>query len=101
MHTEGNEVHSEVDEARAGSTPNVLRWILAISLIAAIALLSAIWIFGATTTNPPSEQVEETQTALDQTDQGDTGEIGDLNNMPTPEEPHLEDGVDVIDNSAN
>jgi hypothetical protein len=51
MHREGNEVHAEVDEARAGSTPNIVRWVLGISLLAAILLLSAIWIFGAATTD--------------------------------------------------
>lgn len=51
MHTEGNEVHAEVDEARAGSTPNIVRWVLGISLLGAILLLSAIWIFGAATTD--------------------------------------------------
>lgn len=51
MHTEGNEVHTETDEARAGSTPNIVRWVLAISLLAAILLLSAIWMFGAATTD--------------------------------------------------
>jgi len=49
MRNEGGEFHSETDEARAGSTPHVVRWILGISLAAAIVLLSAIWIFGAAT----------------------------------------------------
>ncbi|HWK41336.1 MAG TPA: hypothetical protein VNR60_05330 [Croceibacterium sp.] len=44
-----NRLHAETDAARAGSTPNVVRWILAISLLAAIILLSAIWITGALT----------------------------------------------------
>lgn len=51
MHTEGNEVHTDGDEARAGSTPNIVRWVLIISLFAAIVLLSAIWIFGAASTD--------------------------------------------------
>ena len=51
MHTEGNEIHTETNEARAGSTPNIVRWVLAISLLAAVLLLSAIWIFGAATTD--------------------------------------------------
>lgn len=50
MHREGDEVHETTDEARAGSTPNIVRWVLAISLLAAILLLSAIWITGALTT---------------------------------------------------
>ena len=47
MERQGDEVHFETDEARGASTPNIVRWILGISLVAAIALLSAIWIFGA------------------------------------------------------
>lgn len=49
MERRGDEVHVDIDEARAGSSPNVVRWVLGISLVAAIVLLSAIWIFGAAT----------------------------------------------------
>jgi len=40
-------VHRTADEARGGSTPNIMRWVLGISLAAAILAMSAIWIFGA------------------------------------------------------
>jgi hypothetical protein len=43
------EVHIEDDDARAASTPGILRWILGISLLLAIVALSGIWIFGALT----------------------------------------------------
>jgi len=49
MERQGDEVHVETDDARGGSTPNVVRWVLAISLFSAIALLSVIWITGAVT----------------------------------------------------
>lgn len=49
MNADRNEVHSETDAARAGSTPHIVRWILVISLLAAIVLLSIIWITGAAT----------------------------------------------------
>ena len=52
MQTEGDEVHFETDEARGASTPNIVRWVLAISLFAAIALLSIVWITGAATQGP-------------------------------------------------
>lgn len=66
MHTEGQEVHESTEEARAASTPNIVRWVLAISLLAAIVLLSAIWIFGAATTDDDSmstvtDRIEEPQ----------------------------------------
>lgn len=40
----GDEVHVDVDEARGGSTPKIVRYVLITSLILAILALSAIWI---------------------------------------------------------
>lgn len=50
MRHEGDEIHVETTDARAGSTHNGVRWILVISLALAIVALSAIWITGALTT---------------------------------------------------
>ena len=47
MEQQGKEIHIEDDAARAGSTQNTVRWILGISLLLAIVLLSAIWMSGA------------------------------------------------------
>ena len=55
---EGDEVHIEDDDAKAGETTGHVRWILGLSLLAAIAILSAIWIFGAFSFD--SEASEET-----------------------------------------
>lgn len=41
------EVHIEQVDAKGGTREGVVRWVLGISLFAAIVLLSAIWIFGA------------------------------------------------------
>lgn len=49
MAGEENEPHFNTDAARAASTPNIVRWVLLVSLFAAIALLSIIWITGAAT----------------------------------------------------
>jgi hypothetical protein len=49
MQRQGEETHFETDEARGASSPNIVRWVLGISLFAAIALLSVIWISGAAT----------------------------------------------------
>jgi len=49
MQRQGDETHFETDEARGASSPNIVRWVLGISLFAAIALLSVIWISGAAT----------------------------------------------------
>ncbi|GAD50649.1 hypothetical protein NT2_10_00940 [Caenibius tardaugens NBRC 16725] len=47
MERQGDEVHVTTDEVRGGSTPHIVRWVLGISLILAIALLSMTWITGA------------------------------------------------------
>jgi len=47
MERQGQEVHITAEEARGGSTPHVVRYVLAISLVLAILALSLIWITGA------------------------------------------------------
>ena len=46
MSTTDNEgrVHIEDDDARAASTPGIMRYVLGISLLLAIVLMSAVWI---------------------------------------------------------
>lgn len=44
MQRVGDEVHLETDEARGGSTPNIVRYVLLASLALAILAMSAIWI---------------------------------------------------------
>ena len=56
MAVDGEEVHIDTDEARGGSTPNRVRWILGISLLGAIVLLSAVWIFGAASSSGSADQ---------------------------------------------
>lgn len=40
-------IHETTDEARAGETPHIVRYVLGISLLLAIVLLSAAWMVGA------------------------------------------------------
>ncbi len=47
MEDRGGEIHIETDEARGGSTPHIVRYVLIISMILAIGLLSIVWITGA------------------------------------------------------
>ena len=67
MEKQGNEVHVDTDEARGGSTPNVVRWVLAISLLLAVVAMSAIWIIPAMMTDDTAadatvaDQYEEEQ----------------------------------------
>ena len=50
MERQGEQVHVTHEEARAASTPNIVRYVLIVSLALAIAALSAIWIIGAVST---------------------------------------------------
>ena len=47
MERQGDEVHVETDEARGGSTPHIVRYVLLFSLFLAIVALSLTWIAGA------------------------------------------------------
>jgi hypothetical protein len=75
MQIRGEEVHAEVDEARAASTPNIVRWVLAISLLAAIVLLTAIWVTGAATSDQDTHTVDAQIRAAE--DAGRTAGTGD------------------------
>jgi hypothetical protein len=52
MHKVGDEIHITTEEARGGSTPHIVRYMLAISLALAILALSAVWIIGALSQRP-------------------------------------------------
>jgi hypothetical protein len=47
MERHGDEVHITTEEARSGSTPHIVRYVLLVSLLLAIAALSVVWITGA------------------------------------------------------
>ena len=53
MERQGDEVHIETTEARGGSTPHIVRYVLVISLLLAIGALTLIWITGAVTSDQP------------------------------------------------
>ncbi|MEE4539744.1 MAG: hypothetical protein V2J51_14795 [Erythrobacter sp.] len=44
-----DKVHIEDDDARAGATPGVMRWVLGISLLLAVVAMSVIWLIPALT----------------------------------------------------
>ena len=96
MDGDENEPHFETDAARGASTPNVVRWVLLISLFAAIALLSIIWITGAATQNEEEgtvshevrdrSDVETTDSIVgENADELDAAEPGDETGTPTVE----------------
>ena len=41
------EIHKDTDDARAGSTPHIVRYVLGISLFLACATLTIVWVSGA------------------------------------------------------
>jgi hypothetical protein len=49
MDDNNREIHIETDEARGGSTPNIVRWVLAIGLLLAVIGMSLAWIIPAAT----------------------------------------------------
>jgi hypothetical protein len=65
---QGGTTHSETDEARGGSTPHIVRWILGISLLATIVLLSIIWITGAVSQGDIEEEANVSQIIRDTED---------------------------------
>jgi len=55
-HGQQPSAHLSTEEARSATGLNVVRWILAISLVLAILALSAIWITGALSSPQPDKQ---------------------------------------------
>jgi len=93
---DGNEPHFETDAARGASSPNIVRWVLLVSLFAAIALLSIVWITGAATQSEDEgtvshevrdrSDVEATDSIVgENADDLDAAEPGDDTGTPTVE----------------
>jgi len=49
------QTHKDTDEARAGSTPHVVRYVLAISLLLALATMMIVYIWGNASTADPAD----------------------------------------------
>jgi hypothetical protein len=49
MHREGDEVHLNEEEASGASKPHIGRYVLGVSLLLTVLLMSAIWIIGSIT----------------------------------------------------
>lgn len=81
MEHRNGELHAETDEARAGSTPNIVRWVLLIGLALAIVAMSATWIIGAATFERPvytkTSRPETQQDAASQPAAAPVAEAGD------------------------
>lgn len=68
MERQGDEIHIQTDEARGGSSPHIVRYVLIISLFLAAAALTVIWVTGAL--NSPQ-----------------ANRVGDISNQVTPDAP--------------
>jgi len=55
MERHGEEVEVTTTEARGGETPHIVRYVLIISLVLAIAAMSVIWITGALSSAQPEK----------------------------------------------
>ena len=101
MERQGDEVHLETDEARGASTPNIVRWVLGISLFAAIALLSVIWIAGAATQGEDPSGDPRERALQDYGSAGGvlSGEADDLD-APKPGDTSEPGAPPTVDNEA-
>lgn len=91
MQREGDEVHVETDDARGGESTGVMRWVLGISLLAAIILLSGIWMFGAWTQDDAESEITAAGKVMAEDDDAnaDTGTDSIVGTNP--------DAMDAID----
>lgn len=64
MYRSGDEVHLDDDEARGGSTPHIVRYVLIVSLVLAVLAMSTVWIARALSDRPSSTPVTAEQHAL-------------------------------------
>lgn len=64
MYRAGDEVHLDDDEARGGSTPHIVRYVLMTSLALAVIAMSAVWIGRALYDQPAKAPVTAEQHAL-------------------------------------
>ena len=69
------QIHIDEEDASGGSKEHVVRYVLGISLIAAIVLLSAIWIFGAATQGDAESEAKVTPAANEATSSDTDGVI--------------------------
>lgn len=69
METQGNEVHIERDEARAGSTPGIVRYVLGISLVLVVIALGVVFMTGALTADHSNNSQDNSKRAVSEQQQ--------------------------------
>ena len=98
MERQGDEAHFETDEARGASSPNIVRWILIVSLFAAIALLSIIWITGAATQSKDESTVKVDALGGDRPTEGTDSIVDENADQLDTAEPSDDTAVPATDN---
>ena len=61
MEDRDGEFHMETDEARGGSTPNIVRWVLGIGLLLAVIGMSLAWIIPSLNHGPETMNAQNVQ----------------------------------------
>ncbi|MET1754266.1 hypothetical protein ABVV53_02140 [Novosphingobium sp. RD2P27] len=69
MENEGREVHIERNDARAGSTPHIVRYVLLIGLGLAIVALTVVWVTGAMNANQSGSRYDDSVRAAAEQEQ--------------------------------
>lgn len=99
MRKDGESVHVSEEEASGGSKEGVVRWVLIIGTLLAIAALSIIWITGAVTRDE-SETDDANVSAQIAAEESQAAQAAGLGAAPTgdADERKVEDGVPVVEN---
>ena len=91
------EVHIEDDDASAGEKSGHMRWVLGVSLVLVVVLLSAVWMFGAATQGDDEDEVSVSNKINEAGDAEATdGIITD--EQVDGDDAQMQDGVSVIEN---
>ena len=90
MERHGDEVDVTTNEARGGSTPHIVRYVLIISLVLAAAAMTIVWVTGAATADDPiesgAERTSEPYTAAGEPVTGAADEVGQASEPAAMEE---------------
>jgi len=96
MERHGDEVDVSTVEARAGSTPHVVRYVLIISLVLAAAAMTIVWVTGAATTDDPvesgAERTSDPYTTSGEPVPGAADELNEAQVQPAEAAPTAVDG---------
>lgn len=96
------ETHIDDDDARAGATPGVMRYVLGISLLLAIIAMTIAWVTGALTQGAAESAATVTGT-VEATDTADDSSMDGVvaDTEEAAEEPVVMDEVSMEEAPAN